>query len=190
MDSIPPQYSPSPSSLSLVDTININQQEPGLSSGNIIGVMMVECYLSSPYTNPAVLCWNGPDLLSPCTDASDIFSHISAMAPVPINWIELRLSIRHKYTERLITESPFYLPRIPCTLGNLDRCRERMLHQLRWHLQSKCSPDFRFQIWVSPLADWPSVCLSRSLPASWMDPAQVRRMPGPVEFVSNLSPGF
>ncbi|PYH63971.1 uncharacterized protein BO88DRAFT_429986 [Aspergillus vadensis CBS 113365] len=103
-----------------MEIINLQRRDEELPY--IYKTMAVDCYL--------------PSILSPLTHPENIFHYTSAMLSYPIDWLEIHLTVIHKYTFKSVTISPFFLPRVECTLGNLKQFRNQI-----WEPRDKQEPN-------------------------------------------------
>ncbi|KAI2866586.1 hypothetical protein CBS76997_10870 [Aspergillus niger] len=109
----------------------INLQRSGEELPYVYETVAVDCYLSSCSDDPEFLIWNGPSILSPFMHPEDIFRYASAMLSYPVDWLEMHLTVVHKYTFEWVAISPFFLPRVECSLGNLRRVRNQIWEVFR-----------------------------------------------------------
>lgn len=149
------------------------------------------CLLSTNEGDGTFIDWNGPSLMSPLTAAGDVFRHVSAMLPQKvIDWLEIQLSVRHKYTGEAVPIFPFFLPRRESSLGDLRRCRAQIIDTMRRFTRSKCAADYCFHLLLWPRSDYTSVGWNPG------EPLQTVTGLGPVRaldlewFVRNLSSHF
>ncbi|KAI3050503.1 hypothetical protein CBS147353_11645 [Aspergillus niger] len=124
----------------------INSQRSDEELPYVCETVAVDCYLSSCYDDPEFLIWNGPSILSPLTHPEDIFRYASAMLSYPVDWLEMHLTVVHKYTFESVAISPFFLPRVECTVGNLRWFRNQIWGIIRPYIRTIDHADYQFQI--------------------------------------------
>ncbi|OJZ88831.1 hypothetical protein ASPFODRAFT_554636 [Aspergillus luchuensis CBS 106.47] len=59
-------------------------------------------------------------------------------------------AVVHKYTFESVSISPFFLPRVECTLGNRRRLRNQIWEVIRPYMRNIDHADHRFQMFVWP----------------------------------------
>ncbi|RDH26942.1 hypothetical protein BDQ94DRAFT_185676 [Aspergillus welwitschiae] len=171
-----------------METTNLQRSDEKLPY--VHETVAVDCYLSSSYEDPEFLTWNGPSILSPCTHPEDVFRYASAMLSYPVDWLEMHLTVVHKYTFESVAISPFFLPRVECTLGNLRRLRSQIWEVIRPYMRTIDHADYRFQMFVWPRGEREPDNSGRLgvFPGSnTIDPARIL---DPERFVENISCGF
>ncbi|KAI2885303.1 hypothetical protein CBS63078_11214 [Aspergillus niger] len=171
-----------------METINLQRSGEGLPY--VYETVAVDCYLSSCSDDPEFLIWNGPSILSPFTHPEDIFRYASAMLSYPVDWLEMHLTVVHKYTFEWVAISPFFLPRVECTLGNLRRVRNQIWEVFRPYIRTIDHADYQFQMFVWPRGEREPNKTGRLGVLSGSNTIDPERILDPERFVENISCGF
>lgn len=151
---------------------------------------VVECYLASSLEDPQFFTWTGPSLLSPLTRTEDVFQYASTVLSAPVDWLQIHLMIVHKYTFESVAVSPFFLPRVECTLGNLTRCRKQITEVIHPYVRSISHADYGFQLFVWPRVERERDTVGRAWVSSGIDQVTPGRILNPERIVENVSWGF
>lgn len=129
--------------------------------------------------------------MSPLTAAGDVFRHVSAMLPqTVIDWLEIQLSVMHKYTGEAVIIFPFFLPRRESSLGDLRRCRAQIKDTMRRFTRSKCAADYCFHLLIWPRPGYTFLGLNPGEPLQTVTGIEPERALDPEWFVRNLSSYF
>ncbi|GCB24417.1 hypothetical protein AAWM_07323 [Aspergillus awamori] len=171
-----------------METINLQRSDEKLPY--VHETVVVDCYLSSCYDDPEFLIWNGPSILSPLTHPEDIFRYASAMLSYRVDWLEMHLTVVHKYTFEWVASSPFFLPRVECTLGNLRRFRNQIWEVFRPYIRTIDHADYQFQMLVWPRGEREPNTTGRLGVLSGSNTIDPDRILDPERFVENISCGF
>ena len=146
--------------------------------------------MSSFYENVEFLAWNGPSILFPRTHPKRIFRYAPAMLSYPVDWLEMHLTVVHKYTFDSVAISPVFLPRVECTLGNLRRFCNQIWEVIRSYIRTIDHTDYRFQRFVWPRGEREPDTAARLGVFSGSNAIDPGRILDSERFVENTSCGF
>ncbi|KAF7591000.1 hypothetical protein BBP40_002142 [Aspergillus hancockii] len=114
-------------------------------------IVAVDCLFAPHCDYQYISFWAGPNILSPLTNASDIFDYLSVILPTePVSWLEIHLLVVQGWTGEAVSVLPFFLPRTESLLGNLARCQELIHSTIRAYRQSGNPERFYFQLVIHP----------------------------------------
>ncbi|RDH26394.1 hypothetical protein BDQ94DRAFT_178016 [Aspergillus welwitschiae] len=168
----------------------INRQRSDEELPYVYETVAVDCYMSPCFDDPEFLIWNGPSILSPLTHPEDIFRYASAMLSYPVDWLEMHLTVVHKYTFESVAISPFFLPRVECTLGNLRRFHNQSWEVFRPYIWTIDHADYQFQMFVWPRGEREPNTIGRLGVLSGSNTIDPERILDPERFIENISCGF
>jgi hypothetical protein len=120
----------------------------GVSSSEVYGLSLVDCVFYPNHETQQSFPWTGPDPLSPSTKAEDIFIYFSAfLLSEEVYWVEFRLSRFDSFSDELMGEHLFFLPRFETAMGNLSRVRKQILDIISQVCSAAQTARFRLSMW-------------------------------------------
>lgn len=112
------------------------------------GSSLVKCFFHPSREDPSGFEWTGPDPLSVSTQSEDIFRFMSVFfLTEEIHWVEFRLARLDQFTEDMIGEHRFFLPRVESVMGNLCRTRQQILIIISQTAVRSMASSFRLSLW-------------------------------------------